>query len=1010
MKEMTGIFWIAGNPGSGKSTLMKHIFWHPTFRDHIWRTAEPRRVVIAGHFFDHKTEGLGRSMEGLYRSIIWQLLQREPRLFTHVLKVFSELQSYQGAVSWTRHDLEQIFRAMINSIQSEDGDSISQELHYCIFVDALDEFDGQDYRIATFLEEMMNSTNSNLMICTSSRPRSDFAHQFSAYQQLSMHLETRHDISLYALKTCPELSNHQLPEYRALVNIIIDKSDGIFLWVRLVCDRLRKGSRKGETATALRLALIDLPTDLFKLYQRMFDEIEEDDRDEAHELFAIVSAASRILTLSELRCVIAFSTTAEPSLPPSFTKRKRNMRNDAEHIRLQNRIRGICGGLIETRPSADDMVVVPIHATIRTFLRQSCVSTKDILVDNMLSYGHLILLNATTRDLQTLSTADLPFKRTKLQFRSDHGLISFQNTEEKSADGHSLPSSQWSMTTAAGQNEHGSFLDWSAAYNLLEYSTQMWALHARNTDINSMACMISYVDRIRGSTFQIWREVFWESVKSAGEVDLIPDDMPCDVLEHAFACDCVVYAKARFCAGNMVDVEHPERLLLGAIRSGSLELCQLLLKSFKKQDFVNTDIPDPFLHFAIDFSHPELISTLVAYGFNLIEPVGYSLRHKRWTHAPNLSIRTRFVVCTALDLAVLLHRNDIVCQLLALYTSQTGDELPKSDLKSILEHENTIHPTNIDGIHLLLQYGITPDIEPGFHPSLTPIGYSIRQQNHALFCDLLQHGANVDYANGGDSLLSFAIITNQEGSHDTARHLLACGARPNISAFLAALDHRLDILGDLLRSSNLSIDSLFDEEQTLIHQAITTGNISTVRLLMSEYYADPNIPNSSSDYPIHTAFIWPEQEAFDIITALCCSGKNTINLYVKDNQGRTPFELALFAGYTKVVAKLAEAGLKLEPTFVQFCIASLSQHSADYISSIIEQDIAQEDGTRGRLSSRQLYAPGLSKAAHIDMWISGAHRRLIGRGSGKRNLFPNNNNMVLIDHLEAALALATGAQ
>jgi hypothetical protein len=232
--------------------------------------------------------------------------------------------------------------------------------------------------------------------------------------------------------------------YQELISTVVEKSDGIFLWVRLVCDRLRKGSRKGESLTSLRKALVELPTNLFELYKNMFDEIEKGDRHEAHELLGIISAASRTLTLSELRCIISFNPSTNHDTLSSLVRRRKGVRKDHEHFRLPRRIDGICGGLIETRPIAGNFVVMPIHATTRAFLVKRGTLTQEPCCGSLISDSHLTLLHATTKYLQAL-----PFKHSHFQFRTENGkLLFFCSSDQTSNDG-SLPSSQWSMTTAA---------------------------------------------------------------------------------------------------------------------------------------------------------------------------------------------------------------------------------------------------------------------------------------------------------------------------------------------------------------------------------------------------------------------------------------------------------------------------------------------------------------------------------------------------------------------------------
>ncbi|OTB15867.1 hypothetical protein K445DRAFT_11496 [Daldinia sp. EC12] len=73
-----GTFWISGKPGSGKSTMMKFIHNDPRTSEllHQWRSRS--REITASFFFHHRGNSIQKSFEGLLRSIISQILEKEP--------------------------------------------------------------------------------------------------------------------------------------------------------------------------------------------------------------------------------------------------------------------------------------------------------------------------------------------------------------------------------------------------------------------------------------------------------------------------------------------------------------------------------------------------------------------------------------------------------------------------------------------------------------------------------------------------------------------------------------------------------------------------------------------------------------------------------------------------------------------------------------------------------------------------------------------------------------------
>ncbi|KAH6640664.1 hypothetical protein F5144DRAFT_105787 [Chaetomium tenue] len=73
LQEGSELFWIHGKPGSGKSTLMKHIFRSKQTWEllHNWRRGSLE--IQAAFFFSYRGSALQKSLEGVLRSLIIQV-------------------------------------------------------------------------------------------------------------------------------------------------------------------------------------------------------------------------------------------------------------------------------------------------------------------------------------------------------------------------------------------------------------------------------------------------------------------------------------------------------------------------------------------------------------------------------------------------------------------------------------------------------------------------------------------------------------------------------------------------------------------------------------------------------------------------------------------------------------------------------------------------------------------------------------------------------------------------
>jgi len=374
-----GIYWILGKPGCGKSTLLKYLAESPQVMEILkgrvgfLRTTKP---VVAAHFLDFKGQDpLARSMEGLLRSLLWQTLKSHPASFEQALPAYEEMRRTRVGVVWSRHVLTNILKGVLQHISAP----------VCIFIDALDEYlenDTEEHRdrhieIADFFDDLAKSLPANIRICLSSRPYPEFTIQFCDTPQLQLHRLISNDIRLYIRSRFKPITGINLTPHKNqeamedIINHIITKAEGIFLWVKLVCDALLRGWRKAESIEKLQQHLGEMPEKISSLYQRIIEELDCTDRIEAWSMLGIVASAIRPLSLSE------FSY----SLPNAqFTS--------TQH--LHRRIDAICGGLLEVKFGK----VRLCHETVFAYLLNHQV--------HVLRDGNVYLLRACTSTLSRL--------------------------------------------------------------------------------------------------------------------------------------------------------------------------------------------------------------------------------------------------------------------------------------------------------------------------------------------------------------------------------------------------------------------------------------------------------------------------------------------------------------------------------------------------------------------------------------------------------------------------------
>ena len=96
LETESGIFWIQGKAGSGNSTLMKHIWNHRHTRETFERWAQPERLLTAKCFFSWYGPAFQKSLLGLFRSLLFEILQASPDLIASVRPGIAHFHSHSN--------------------------------------------------------------------------------------------------------------------------------------------------------------------------------------------------------------------------------------------------------------------------------------------------------------------------------------------------------------------------------------------------------------------------------------------------------------------------------------------------------------------------------------------------------------------------------------------------------------------------------------------------------------------------------------------------------------------------------------------------------------------------------------------------------------------------------------------------------------------------------------------------------------------------------------------------
>jgi hypothetical protein len=210
------VFWIQGKPGSGKSTVMKHLFMCPETKNILHSTTKTPNWIIIGFFFTDRGREAQRSWECMLRAMLYELLAQVPALVPVVFDVGKRASerseslrvgSGSAQFAWDVKTLEDaLLRCKLHS---------ETAFRACFFIDALDEHTGDQQQVGDFLKcfgrHIPSEPASTIKVCVASRPSPAMKDVLGKCPGLKVHEWTRRDIHAYVNTRLQ--SNHRIHQF-----------------------------------------------------------------------------------------------------------------------------------------------------------------------------------------------------------------------------------------------------------------------------------------------------------------------------------------------------------------------------------------------------------------------------------------------------------------------------------------------------------------------------------------------------------------------------------------------------------------------------------------------------------------------------------------------------------------------------------------------------------------------------------------------------------------------------
>lgn len=280
------IFWISGKPASGKSTLIKFIATSPATKEKItvWRP----NVNILPYYFWKADNVMERSFKGFLLCLVHQVLLYRAELSQRSLQNMPDLRFKWSHDDWDIQQLETVLLWVLENAAEP----------FFFIIDGLDESEEFERHLST------NSQHANILdrlgklkdvkICVSSREEYTFTTYFEGVERLQLHKLTRYDIRQFAATRLDGLTFVKPNDRDLILDLIVSRASGVFLWVALVLDSVVRAVRVNNNMESLIERIDHMPRDLIDLVQEMWERSGEDG-----EIPSYRASASRYFNLAQ---------------------------------------------------------------------------------------------------------------------------------------------------------------------------------------------------------------------------------------------------------------------------------------------------------------------------------------------------------------------------------------------------------------------------------------------------------------------------------------------------------------------------------------------------------------------------------------------------------------------------------------------------------------------------------------------------------------------------------------
>ena len=318
-------------------------------QDHRTRAALSRwggaGVITPSFFFWSPGSQLQKSIVGLLRSLIYQILKERPDL--------APLVAQDGPLeTWTERRLRDILRRLMQ-------ESSIHRPRSCFFIDGLDEFAEDQSSLIDLVRSLTHEPD--VKVCLSSRPYKIFRQAFGSSSMLRLQDLTESDIQIYvfenllSLPQVQSLSSREQQSVSIISQKIVERAQGVFLWVSLAVKDQKEGLRNEDDVEILESRLRTLPTEIEDVYAHLLSRVGKIYKAEAADMIYIALHGDSGLSILDVALLLyrqldEFLHSSSDTCVPLFDCQK-----------IERRLLTTCFGFLEVNHAEKEYLEGPLN-------------------------------------------------------------------------------------------------------------------------------------------------------------------------------------------------------------------------------------------------------------------------------------------------------------------------------------------------------------------------------------------------------------------------------------------------------------------------------------------------------------------------------------------------------------------------------------------------------------------------------------------------------------------------